>query len=67
MKLKKFSMLFKRFSSNDGFWEYVATVAIVLVLIAFIALPQLRIFAAGVFTKMTTWWGTVAEEIFPTS
>jgi hypothetical protein len=57
----------KKVKSERGFWEYVATVAIVLVLIAFIALPSLRTFATGVFTKMTSWWSTVSNQIFPVS
>lgn len=41
-------------------------VAAVIVVGAFVVVPQLRVFAESIFSSMTTWWTSISSKIFPT-
>lgn len=56
-----------KLKKEDGFWEYVVTVAIVLVIVAFMAVPQLRTFTNTALTAMTAWFNSIKNNIFQTS
>lgn len=67
LKMKHLGRYLKtKVKKQDGFWEYIVTVAIVLVVAAFIALPQLRTFATSAMVAMTTWFTTIKSSIFNT-
>jgi len=57
----------KKLKKQDGDWGYIVGVAAGLIVAAFILIPQVRLFATGAMTAMTTWWATVRTTIFPTT
>lgn len=59
--------ILKKLSSEQGMWEYVVGVAIGLVIVAFVALPALRTFAAGVISNLSTWFAGINNKIFQVS
>lgn len=45
----------------------VLSIAVTIIIVAFIFLPGMESFANTLFSKMESWWGTVSKEIFVTT
>ncbi len=56
-------------SKDDGFGrDEILGTAAVLIIAAFITIPQLKSFVSTLVTALNSWWSTtVSSKIFPTS
>lgn len=48
-------------------WDVIIGTVIVIVIAAFVTLPELRDFGDTVMTKVNSWWTTISATLFPTS
>jgi len=64
--LKKMKHLINRINNRSGFgMNEVLGIAAALIVAAFIVIPQLRSVASEITTRLSTWWTSIADVIFP--